>query len=224
MLKRPHIFYRKIVDELIKENESYESFVTNLFNGSCWGHWICVAAICHNWNVPISIVTPAQASIVHMFHQCENVEIILIANGCPGTEIELTHFSATQHEDEKNTLKKNFRMSHTKLIPFTFLDLHKAQEEATSMVIERQRNILCHQYKETSKERNFMEDKLKEMKKDLKQLKMMKEKIGQNLQLLGSEVDHMVNKEKQQKPSQESQTDITSEHITKLKTNKMKIH
>ena len=59
MLKRPHIFYRKIVDELIKENESYESFVTNLFNRSCWDHWICVAAICHNWNVPISIVTPA---------------------------------------------------------------------------------------------------------------------------------------------------------------------
>ena len=58
-----------------------------------------------------------------------------------------------------------------------------------------------------------MENKLKEMKKDLKQLRMMKEKIGQNLQLLGSEVDHMVNKEKEQKPSQESQTDITSEHI-----------
>ena len=42
---------------------------------------------------------------------------------------------------------------------------------------------------------------------------MMKEKIGQNLQLLGSEVNQMVNKEKECKPSQESQTDITSEHI-----------
>ena len=160
--KRPHIFYRKIVDELIKENESYKSFITNLFNGSHWGHRICVAAICHNWNVPISIVTPAWASIVHMFHQCENVEIILIANGWPGPEIELTHFSATQHEDEKNTLKKNFRISHTKLIPFTFLDPHKVWEEATSIVIERQRNILCHQYEETSKEINIMENKLKE--------------------------------------------------------------
>ena len=163
--------------------------------------------------MPISIVTPAQASIVHMFHQCENVEIILIANGWHGTEIELTHFSATQQDDEKNTLKKNFGISHTKLVPFRFLDPHKAREEATSMVIERQRNILCHQYEETCKEINIMENKLKEMKKDLKQLKMMKEKIGQNLQLLGSEVDHMVNKEKECKPSQESQTDITSEHI-----------
>ena len=63
------------------------------------------------------------------------------------------------------------------------------------------------------KEINIMENKLKKMKKDLKQLKMMKEKIGQNLQLLGSEVDHMVNKEKECKSSQESQTDIISEHI-----------
>ena len=59
-------------------------------------------------------------------------------------KIELTHFSTTQCEDEKNTLKKNFGISHTKPIPFTFLDPHKVREEATSMVIERQRNILCH--------------------------------------------------------------------------------
>ena len=31
--------------------------------------------------------------------------------------------------------------------------------------------------------------------------------------MLGSEVDQKVNKEKERKPSQESQTDITSEHI-----------
>ena len=82
---------------------------------------------------------------------------------------------------KRNTQKKNFGISHTKLIPFTFLDPPKTREEATSMVIERQRNILCHQYEETSKEIDIMQNKLKEMKKDLKQLKKMKEKIGRNL-------------------------------------------
>ena len=71
-----------------------------------------------------------------MFHKCENVEIILIANGWPQTEMELTHFSATQWEDGNDTQKKNFGTGHTKLIPFRFLDPHQAQKEATSMVID----------------------------------------------------------------------------------------
>ena len=197
----------------MQENESYESFITNIFNGSRWGHWICVAAICHNWNVPISIVTPARRSVVHMFHKCENVEIILIVNGWPQTEMELTHFSATQREDENDTRKKNFGTGHMKLIPFRFLDPHEAQKEATSMMIDRQRTILCHQYAETSEEINMMEDKIKTMKNDLKQLKKMRDKIGRNLELLGSEVDHMINKERQRKPSQKTQTNRTTEEI-----------
>ena len=81
MIKMPHIFYCKILDDLMHENESYESFCTNLFTGSQWAHWICAAAICQNLNIPINIVTPAHQSVVHMFHDCKYVEIILIANG-----------------------------------------------------------------------------------------------------------------------------------------------
>ena len=66
-------FYRRIVDQLIQDSESYESFVTNVFNRSHWSDWICVAAICHNWNVPISIVTPAWAAIVPMSHECDDM-------------------------------------------------------------------------------------------------------------------------------------------------------
>ena len=108
MIKRQHIFYHKIVDDLMRENESYESFCTNLFTGEWWAHWICTAAICHNWNIPINIVTPSHRSVVHMFHECKDVEIILIANGWPENGIEITHYSSTQREDENRNLIPNF--------------------------------------------------------------------------------------------------------------------
>ena len=91
MIKRPHIFYCKIVDDLMRENESHELFCTNLFTGSWWAHWICAGAICHNWNILINIVTPAHRLVVCMFHNCKDVEIILIANGWPENGIKITH-------------------------------------------------------------------------------------------------------------------------------------
>ena len=108
MIKRPHIFYCKIVDDLMRENESYESFCTNLFTGEWWAHWICAAAICHNWNIPINIVTPSHRSVVCMFHKCKDVKIILIANGWPENGIKITHYSSTQREDENRNLIPNF--------------------------------------------------------------------------------------------------------------------
>lgn len=52
------------------------------------------------------------------------------------------------------------------------------------------------------------------MKKDLKHLKMIRDKILCNLEFLGLEVDNIVNKEKKNaKPSQKLQTDITAQDI-----------
>ena len=75
MIKRPHIFYCKIVDDLMHKNESHELFYTNLFTGSWWAHWICTGAICHNWNILINIVTPAHrigSMYVPWLQRCQN--------------------------------------------------------------------------------------------------------------------------------------------------------
>ena len=73
-------FIRGYQQNFMIRKESYESFVTNIFNGTRWGDWICLSAICHMWNIPI--VTPYKPSIVKMFHDKPKCVIILIANGC----------------------------------------------------------------------------------------------------------------------------------------------
>ena len=70
------------------------------------------------------------------------------------------------------------------------------------MVIDRKKIILHHQYDEILQEINTMENKMKAMKEDLKHLKMITDKIGHNLELLGLEVDDILNKGKEAKPSQ----------------------
>ena len=137
MIKRPHIFYCKIVDDLMHENESYESFCTNLFTGEWWAHWICAGAICHNWNIPINIVTPSHGSVVCMFHECKDVKIILITNGWPENGIEITHYSSTQREDEDRNLIPNFNREWPKKQPYIFLDPMRPKEEAKGMVLDR---------------------------------------------------------------------------------------
>ena len=64
--------------------------------------------ICHNWNILINIVTPAHQCVVRMFHECKDVEIILIANGWPENGIQITHYSSTQWGDKDGNKLPNF--------------------------------------------------------------------------------------------------------------------
>ena len=96
----------------------------------------------------------------------------------------------------------------------------RAKEEAKGMVIDRQKRILHFQYDEVSKEINIMEKKMEDMKKkmedinnDVTYLKQVRDKVGHNLELLGLQVENVRNKEKQAKPSQQVQTEITAEDI-----------
>ena len=73
----------------------------------------------------------------------------------------------------------------------------KAREEAKGMVLDRQKRIHHFQYDEVSKEINIMEKKMEDMEKkmedmnkDVTYLKQVQDKVGQNLELLGLQVDN----------------------------------
>ena len=58
-----------------------------------------------------------------------------------------------------------------------------------------------------------MKKKMEDMNNDVTYLKQVQDKVGQNLELLGLQVENLRNKEKQAKPSQQAQTEITAEDI-----------
>ena len=57
MLKNADLFYEYMAQELIDGDESYESCVTNIFNGKIWGDDLMAWVVSHMWNIPISYPT-----------------------------------------------------------------------------------------------------------------------------------------------------------------------
>ena len=96
LINRPHIFFEKVQEQLMHDNESYQSYCINIFNGICWGEPIIAAALSHMWNVPISIITATKYHLIKLFHESNESSIVLIANGYYGTSAKCTHYAATE--------------------------------------------------------------------------------------------------------------------------------
>ena len=96
LINRPHIFFEKVQEQLMHDNESYQSCCINIFNGICWGEPIIVAALSHMWNVPISIITATKYHLIKLFHESNESSIVLIANGYYKTSAKCTHYTATE--------------------------------------------------------------------------------------------------------------------------------
>ena len=81
MSKNADTFYEYVVHKLIDSDESYESYCVNIYNGSIWGDDLMPSAICHMWNVSISVITPEIGEVVNLFHDAQEPKVVIIANG-----------------------------------------------------------------------------------------------------------------------------------------------
>ena len=81
MLRNPHKFYKSIEEELTDSGESYESYCYNIYHSKVWGDDLVTAAFSDMWNIAISVVSLYYKYPVNLWHNKENPEIVLIANG-----------------------------------------------------------------------------------------------------------------------------------------------
>lgn len=79
-----------------KVQQSYESFVQNIYRGTIWGDNLIAGAIGRMWNVGISIISPQFDKPLHLYHNMEKPHIVIVANGgFLGEEKPTSHFTAT---------------------------------------------------------------------------------------------------------------------------------
>ena len=102
MLWNPSKFYKSIEQELSESGESYKSYCYNVYHSKVWGDDLVVAAFRDMWNVAISIVSPCYKYPVNLWHNKDDPEIVLIANG--GSYMahchKMTHFSSSRPIDQ----------------------------------------------------------------------------------------------------------------------------
>ena len=96
LVNQPPFFYEKVQHQLLEENESYQLYCINIFNGICWGEPIIAAALSHMWNVPITIITSTKYRVIKLFHESDTSPIVLTANGYYGTSSKCMHYTATE--------------------------------------------------------------------------------------------------------------------------------
>ena len=88
--KLPEQFYQYSLPYL--EDQSFQSYTLNIWNGLSYGDELCLGVIAYMWNVKITIVSPDMPDL-KIFHQDdENPDIILVHNGKEGLE---GHYSST---------------------------------------------------------------------------------------------------------------------------------
>lgn len=83
----------KSLDDNVEQ--SFESYVTNVYKGTIWGDNVILSAIGRMWNMSVSIISPEFKDVMHIFHN-NPPQVVLIANGgFLESKTPTSHFSAT---------------------------------------------------------------------------------------------------------------------------------
>ena len=204
MVKYPHKYYKYVEQELKKRGESYESYCCNVFHGNVWGDDIIASVFVDMWNMAISIVSPVAEKPIHLFHNEDKPDVVIVVNKGGSWMSErngFVHFSATVSTEE------GFKMPGSKLEPITVLD---NKEEAKQLALEhytqQEQSRSLELLREVSKSIETYDHKIASMIKASYQVKEQKKNIEFKLAALGISPDKIKEEgELGKKPESEDQ-------------------
>ena len=206
MAKYPEIFFPRVCDRLLDRNESYVSYVTNIFKGSYWAEISTVTSIAQMWNVSILILSSALANQIDVDHNLNNPMIIIIANGDDiHTPMPVTHFSSSQSKELRSTLPGT-GLNITKLEPKKYKDVEDGKNMAKRWANSANKRVILQRLQGVDTCIDNFEQKLIKMNEELKHLKIIREHLAQDVVSLGLAVDGVTMTEKANLPSKSVQT------------------
>ena len=215
MIRRPHEFFPYVQNQLLEDNESYESYVRNIFTGTTWGDPLCLAAIAKMWNVTITIVSPLIYSPINLFHKEQKPKILIVTNGSDiYDKYRWTHFSATESNKEIVEELPGCGTPHQQLVTKKVNDVEKHREIARTCSQDLAKTSALARYHETCSAIDYIEGELQALNDRLAHLKIMKNKIGEDLGSLGVEVHGLKMSEAHYKAVTSTQTETNPIHNT----------
>ena len=223
LVNQPHIFYEKVQHQLLEENESYQSYCVNIFNGIHWGEPIITAALSHMWNMPITIIMATKYRVIKLFYESKTSPIVLIANGYYRTSSKCTHYTATELiVPDQNQVPGN-ATPYDDLVPINLTNQLEAQRAAISHTQQCMQDHILREYHNISTGMSILKSKMEKMSKEYNELETMRDSLVSQMESLGLEVSQSQNVKKSLLPTQETQTqpqDITEQEnaITSITT------
>ena len=183
MAKNPYFFFPLVEPEL--DGESYRSYVENIFEGNVWADDMIATAISKMFNVSITIISPRLPEALHLFHGDREPDILLIGNGgTMGTERENTHFSASKSK-LANYKKPGSSMKDDSMRIIRKMNYDYGFKTARERLIEGEKRHAVERLVSLNKGIAALEEEMKEMNKQLQDLKRRRKGIETELVELG---------------------------------------
>ena len=190
MLKHPHHYYKYIEQELIDTGESYESYCYNVFHGNVWGDDLIASVIGDMWNVAITVITPVCKYPLHLFHNKETPDVIIVANG--GSWMAegkcSTHFSATKSTDAKHRMP-GIEMVNPNLNPLIFDSASKAKDLSMKQFIRDEKCQSLEMLRSVARTIKTLDNKIAGLIRESDKLLNIKLLAEYQLEQLGVSVD-----------------------------------
>ena len=207
MLKRPEVFFDYVQYFLEEDEESYESYVTNIFRGDSWGDTTVAAAIGRMFNLTVTIVTPSFYKAQHMMHDVTNdPHIVILANGGdPASQMPCSHFSATEKTEGVPVLP-GIGLKHEKLIP-KVLNLEEMKTLSDKWAVHQAKTTAITKYKSLTKGLSKVEKELAKLNEKVEKMQIHRKNIGKKLEKLTGEVLDTENQAASLNPTMSTQTE-----------------
>ena len=158
LCKLPEIF-KDIVEDHLKEGESYESFVLNMFQGLSYLNVDVVCAIVAKmWNTLVTVISPR--GVEQKFHDLDDADnlIVIVWNGSEGVDCQYT--ATKPNFIEWQPIKSLDWSAPVKIVN----NVKSANELAEKLFRKRSSDQIKKEYKRCSKVIIYMKEKLVKMR------------------------------------------------------------
>ena len=163
MVKWPNKFYT-LVKPFLREQQSYESYVKNLFFGTQFVDYEVVTAVLTvMWNVSINIVFPGRGSVA-CYHQCQTPDIVIVCNNQVNPEL---YFCATRPQNERWRPIKGSDWSNEIL---NYINVKNAHREGEKKLRERLVNQVLQDFNDVTDAIENMKDKLSDCQDQIQKM------------------------------------------------------
>ena len=163
MVKWPNKFYT-LVKPFLREQQSYESYVKNLFFGTQFVDYEVVTAVLTvMWNVSINIVFPGRGSVA-CYHQCQTPDIVIVCNNQVNPEL---YFCATRPQNEQWRPIKASDWSNEIL---NYINVKNAHRDGEKKLRERLVNQVLQDFNDVTDAIENMKDKLSDCQDQIQKM------------------------------------------------------
>ena len=190
LLKHANLFYPFVQHDLEAMNESYKSYCINVFNGQVWGDDLILSAIGHMFNIAITIISLCFDKLIHLFHEKETPDVVVIANGRDYlvSSKPSTHFSGSKVKAGVWFKIPGYEMVNPRLDPVIYKGFNKGKEESLWHYLAEEKELALTKLRGVVKSIEVFDTCIGELIKESDKLMKRKEAIEHKLSCLGMSV------------------------------------